>query len=399
MYRLTLNYFRILFLATALPTLRGVFLFIPEQIGGIVLTAWAWITVLLVSIIYLFRIKKSTFPIMIWLPWFLFLTIYLLLDFSILGFQLTVQYMVSILVGWVSSGLNYNRSIFDKITKWFIFLILLVCFDLIYFFVRTFGLPDISFGAAEVMTINVAASLALSVYFVRRNPKAMNIFFVLLIFPVIQVTRMGIMMMLSIAPLHFGNTKMRNKLLIGVILVLVGILVFNSSTFQKKTFFSGKGSLTELIGYEENDNFDTSGRKEMYNMVKNGIKLKPLLGHGPRADLQLMEQGGFKVKEVHNDYLSVEYNYGKVGLCVLMFCFFWQFGHLYSIRNRSKIAIFKIAIFSALTLFIPLFGFMYSDNVLKYSIYFGNFHFALMGISYALINKKKNANISNNTSV
>ena len=211
--------------------------------------------------------------------------------------------------------------------------------------------------------------------------------------------RMGIAMMFAIAPLHFANRKIQTKVIMGIIVIIMSIAVFFSSGFQKKTFFSGSGEITDVIGYEANDNFDTSGRNTIHSYIINGIKDKPFFGHGPRADLQLLEKSGFLIKEVHNDYLSVQYNYGKVGLGILLFCFMLQFLHLFRRRNLNKTIIFRIAIFSSLTLFIPMLGFMYSDNVMKYAIYFGNYHFALMGISYALLQRKNNADISTHPAV
>lgn len=401
MEKLTLNYFRILFLMSALPMIRSFLPFIPAEILGFNLNGWAWIGVFLTSVVYLFILKRITFPVWIWIPWMAFLVIYLAFDFSFLGLQLTLQYIVAILVGFISSGLKYNGFIIRKISRWLLYLVSAMCVNLLYFYIITFDLEDMSFGAAQVMTQNVAAVIVLSVYFVTRKRRMLYLFAALALFPIIQVTRMGLVMMFAIAPLHFANRKIRNKIIMGGLVLIGGIAVFYSDAFQKKMFFSGKGELTEIIGFEKNDNFDSSGRTPMHKSIKNEIDKKPILGYGPRADLYYLKHLELQITEVHNDYLSVRYNYGLVGLVILLFTLAGQFIHLYFSSKKNKVVIFRIVIYSALTLFIPLLGFMYSDNVLKYAIYFGNFHFALMGISYAILNqrKRRHANISSHTPI
>ena len=126
MPKLTLNYFKILFLMSAIPSLKGFFPFIPDQIGGFNLTGWAWLTVFIVSVVYLFFIKKIYYPRFIWMPWIIYLIVSLFINFSFLGLQLTFQYMVSILVGWVISGLYFNNSILKKIIRWFVYLVFFI---------------------------------------------------------------------------------------------------------------------------------------------------------------------------------------------------------------------------------------------------------------------------------
>lgn len=384
-----------------LPLINGIIPIIPTEMFGFNLTGWAWLTVFISSVVYLFFLKKINFPLWIWLPWIFFLVVYVIIDFSFLGLQLTLQYLVSLLVGVVISGLNYNGFVIRKILRWFIYLILFNCATLLFFFIRTYGIEDISFGASQVMTLIVAAVLVLAIYYVTFNQRMVIYFWILSVFPIIQVTRMGIVLMFAIAPLHFANKKIKNKILMGILVLAGGIAVFYSDSFQKKSFYTGKGEINELVDFQNNNNFDTSGRKSIHNLVKDGIAQKPIWGHGPRADLHLLEENQYLIKEVHNDYLSVQYNYGMVGLVILLASLAMQFIHLYLKRNKSKKVIFKISIYSALTLFIPMLGFMYSDNLLKYSIYFGNFHFVLIGLSYALLNIKKNihANISRRTLV
>src|SRR5690606_41820410 len=47
----------------------------------------------------LFRTRSIEFPLLFWLPWILFMVVYLVIDFSFLGLQLTLQYTLPLLIG------------------------------------------------------------------------------------------------------------------------------------------------------------------------------------------------------------------------------------------------------------------------------------------------------------
>ena len=158
--------------------------------------------------------------------------------------------------------------------------------------------------------------------------------------------------------------------------LIVVLLVFNSSGFQKKTFYTGTGTLKELtLNYYDNENINSSGRLSWKLALQPGLEASPIWGNGPRADneeLRLIT--GITAGEAHNDYMSVRYNYGYVGLGLLLAGFLFNFISLYRI---SLIAGENI-------LFISFLMFMYSDNILKYTIYFPNYFFAMIGIIYSI---------------
>jgi hypothetical protein len=380
----TLNYFRILFLTAALPYFVIV-PFIPYTIAGFNLTGWGWVIVFLFSLFYLVITPQKTFPVSIWLPWILYLVIYLICDFSFYGFQLSLQYIVSILVGWIASGLVYTSNVLITITKWFKYLIIFLVIFSLQFYIRTYGIKDISYGASLVMTIVLAATLVITDYFLRNNITALRNYLFLSVIPFIQVTRMGMLMIIAVASLHFANRRIGTKIGMVILTLIIGLSVFYSDSFQKKSFYSGSGNISDLVNYHENNDFNANGRTYLYNLVQAGIAEKPVWGHGPRADLILLKRAGSKLTEVHNDYLAVRYNYGVVGLVLLFVGITLQFFDLLKIAKKSQNYYFQVAVLTSLTLFIPLFGFMYSDNILKYSLQFGNFHFALTGIAYALL--------------
>jgi O-antigen ligase len=129
-----------------------------------------------------------------------------------------------------------------------------------------------------------------------------------------------------------------------------------------------------------------------------GLKAAPLWGNGPRADnAYLTKITRMRGGEAHNDYLSVRFNYGYVGLSLLLIGFAGSFVSLYKI-SRKYIDSWYIWLIStsALSLYIAFLMFMYTDNILKYTIFFPNYFFAMIGIVYSL---RKNEDIGCDTSL
>jgi hypothetical protein len=252
-------------------------------------------------------------------------------------------------------------------------------------------------AAALPMLLSIALSLFCALYFT--TGKVIYLVYAAIIFvaPVIDVTRMGIAAMAAVFVLHFANTDVIRKFVYGLLGLIAILLVFNSREFQKKTFYGGTGTLNELtFNYYENPNINSSGRLSLKLALKPGLDAAPIWGNGPRADnKELIMVTGSASGEAHNDYMSVRYNYGNVGLGLLLAGFLFNFISLYRISQRAveNIILWLLTV-STMTLFISFLMFMYSDNILKYTIYFPNYFFAMIGIIYSI---QKNENFSSYT--
>lgn len=100
-------------------------------------------------------------------------------------------------------------------------------------------------------------------------------------------------------------SKMRNRLLIGVfgVVVLVGA-VFGGKLMQKSV--------------SADDELNTSGRIETWPLLIGWIREEPVWGHGPNADLDLLQHSeGSDLRASHNELLSTAVNFGLVGLVLL----------------------------------------------------------------------------------
>ena len=160
----TLIYFKILVLTSLLSILNFI-LPISSSVLGYQLPGWSWIIVFLVSVYYIiFIIKKSFFTLNIWLPWGFLLLIYLVIDSSFVALQGTIQFIVPIMVGYVTGSLNYNNNIFLKIINYFKYLIIMILLSVSLISIVRYGF----LGAAPAMYAHfasIAGVLVISLYF------------------------------------------------------------------------------------------------------------------------------------------------------------------------------------------------------------------------------------------
>jgi hypothetical protein len=377
-------YFGMIIFATLLPYLGSIFIFLPQQFLGFNWTGIAWVTMMLVSLFYLGRFKLNSFPVRYWLPWIVYLFGYIIYQFSFVGLQLSLQYTLPILVGVVMSTFLYTPARLKWMFRQFLKLIAVVYALFVYYTVLHGFTPAM---AATPMLFSVMGAIFLGLFFVYRQPKFLMGFFLLMLMPVSNLTRMGILVFLVIYLLHFANKSIRGRILVGTVGVVLAIAIFNLPSFQEKTFYYGSGNITDLsLDYYDNMELNSSGRLSWLIALEQGLEQRPMLGNGPRADNeQLTLITGLSTGEAHNDYLSVRFNYGYVGLGLLLFGFAGTFWTLYKGYRRYKEPNYQVVITSTLTLFASFLLFMYSDNILKYTIYFPFYFFALVGIASSML--------------
>jgi hypothetical protein len=384
-----LFFYNSIFITTLIPFLPYIFPFLPKILLGFNYTGWAWMVMFLVTLLCLFNIKKSNFPILIWLPWITYIILYLIFDYSFLGLQLTLQYLLPILVGVVASSFSYSIHSFQFIYKRFVRLILII---VILFLIGMIFRGRYTAATAQVpMLLSIGGAIFLGQYYTSRNIIYIFLFLTLFMVPVIEVTRMGIVTFLILMSAHFGETRIYRRVFYILSAILISFVVFYSESFQEKSFYSGHGSINEMsINYyesEEGTDFNTSGRSTWLYIIEEGLNKHPIWGNGPRSDNDAFKQAGFERGEVHNDYLSIRYNYGYVGLSLLLLAFILQYLSLYKRKNANKGSKYKWILWSSsMVLFFVLWAFMYSDNIMKYTIFFPVFFFAMIGILYSKYN-------------
>lgn len=379
-------FYRALFVSTVIAYLNYAIPFAPDSFFGFNWTGIAWIVMLGVIFFVIFRIDRPSFPFVFWAPWVIYMIGSVIANYSFIGLQLTFQYLIPIMAGIIASSFTYSWPkvfwLFQQFSKLVVFIYVLF---LAYFLTTGYA----AHMPTTPMIFIVLGSICLGGYYVLKQKIFLLVFLVLFIMPFVSVTRMALLVFLVTFVFHFSNSSIRNKILYGVLGMGLGLIVFTSEGFQKKTFFSGDGELSEItLDMYENEQLNNNGRKAWQVSLAPGLAAKPIWGNGPRADSAVLKNIlGEGSAEAHNDYLSVTYNYGAVGLILLMIGIITTF--LLILKNSfiHKDPLGKIIFGSVLTLFLGYLLFMATDNILKYTIFFPNYFYALIGITFSIHKK------------
>jgi hypothetical protein len=381
----TINFYKWIFFTALLPYADRFIPIFPDNIWGFNLSGFAWIIIFVVSLIrVLVHIRSVAMPGWLWMPWIAYLIFQWVQDLSFLGLQATLQYMVFPLAGMAASTYRYSDETMGELKRWFGWYAGVVLISMLLA-LANFG--DFAKGTGSVMTLVVLGALVLSDYWLYNNRRMILYFGLMAAIPILALVRMGIAMMFAVAVLHFANRNITSRILITAVVCCVAVGVFYSPGFQRKTFYSGQGDLSSLSFH--NEDINSSGRTRMWSLAERDMKDHPWLGAGSRADLKMLIRYQYKLKELHNDYIAVRYNSGWLGLGFLLFGFIGQFVSLYRLRWEVVDAYTAVVYYAALTVFIAWAGFMYSDNALKYSPFFGNLHFCLIGIVYSRLRREE----------
>ncbi|MHA7865472.1 O-antigen ligase family protein [Flagellimonas marinaquae] len=245
--------------------------------------------------------------------------------------------------------------------------------------------------ASTPMFLLITATLSLSFYFRTKRLIFLVIFGLLFLMPLVSVTRMAILVFVLTYMVHFANTNIMTKVMASLLGGIIMLFVVYSDGFQEKTFRSGGGDISEisLNYYEADRNFNDNGRSAWKLALSPGIASSPIFGNGPRADALVLASAMDKDNgEAHNDYLSILYNYGALGLSLLLMGFVLTFWKLFIMFQRCKNEQLKVLLTTSLTLFVGFLCFMYSDNIAKYTIWFPNYFFGFIGVSLSTYHSK-----------
>lgn len=376
-------FFSALFLTAFLPYVPYILPVIPGQLFGLNMTGWAWTLILVFTLFQFARVKRSRFPWQVWLPWMVYLAGYLMINFSHLGLQLTCQYLLPLLIGMVAASFTYS----DGVLLWLFRQFFRLCLAVIGMFVigYLFRGGYTPAAAATPMLLSVLVALTVAAYNTWHRNRYLALYGALFLVPFIDMTRTGIAVFIALFVAHFANRNIKMKVWSVFIGAALAVGVFYSPNFQEKSFQEGAGSINDVqLNYYDNQRLNNNGRLSWKLALEPGLERSPWFGNGPRADNAALSLiSGLRGGEAHNDYLSVAYNYGYVGLTLLLAGFTLTFAKLWAVMRRESNTLRYMLITSTMTLFIGFAMFMYTDNILKYTIYFPNIFFAMVGISFA----------------
>lgn len=353
------------------------------QFYGFSLSGYAWLIPLVVSGFALLTKRGRTgFPLLIWIPWALVVIGWLLAAPFSNAFQRSLIMLCPLAVGVAVAKYPAGKAEateFRRLCRLLVIGLLVVVGTRTGLFL-TGVLPATSNLAAPVMTGALLASLYAAAWvFGERGAPVW--WCALLAIPIIGVTRTGIVaaglsLPMTLAPLRFAR-----RFALTLLLIALGAAIFSSERVQRKMFYTGKGSYEDLR--LDNANLATFGRAAIWRSMEHEIANKPLLGHGANAsELFVKKLTGGALEHPHNDWLRLRFDYGLIGTVIYALSCLAQITHALLRARRSPLEA-KILFMAGASAFLIQWIFMLTDNIILYPAFFGNLHFAMLGLAYA----------------
>jgi O-antigen ligase len=358
-------------------------------IEEIPISAIGWLVPLILAFIILFRAPSAIkFPYMIWVPWAVYLLFYLIDADAPNALQRTIMMLCPVIVGLAVSTLKFGEQEFNAFRKAYIYMAIIFIAGVLFKtgILLTGTLPEATGLASEVMTGSLLCALFAASYAFGR-PKDIFWWAALALIPVIAVTRMGMVATGLTLPLTLAPLRLVKRVTFVVVIIAAALLLFQSERVQKKSFYKGSGTIQDVK--IENPDFATSGRSAMWEALEYEIGKEPWFGHGANAVEPFLKkiQGPDALTHPHNDWLRIEYEYGYVGAGLFALTLLIQFSHLWRFGKRSS-GDTRLLFYAGASSIITFCLFMFSDNIILYTAFFGNLQFTIMGIAYAAYNEQ-----------
>ena len=352
----------------------GAFGYNASGLAWSVSLAWAFVVVMK-------NPTRVVFPVWTWVPWLLAVLLFWL-QTRFPALQRTVQLLCPIAIAAAASTCRLEEAQLQR----FLAMVKGVAVAMVAIVVLKTGvlatgiLPYTTGLAPQVMTAMLLACLFAASYAGGRAGD-LRWWLVMVAIPVVALTRTAIVATALTLPLTFAPLKTARRATLVAVLALVGWGLFYTPRIQGKMFRSGSGEMTDLL---DND-FSDSGRFFMWRMMRQGISEAPWLGHGAgsgEAFVRSITAG--KSGYPHNDWLLTLFDYGIAGTAAFAVSLLASAAHAVASARRAEGAA-RLLLLAGASAFVPFALLMYTDNILVYVSFFGNLHFALLGLGYGAL--------------
>lgn len=357
---------------------------------GFNISGIAWVTPLAAALLVLGKKpQKISFPVWIWLPWVVLLLTYLVIvdyrviDPRVIPVQRTVQLLSPLLIGMAVSTLRPAPIMLTSFVWWLRILCMVLfavtLFKLSHFFVSGFG--DYSGMAAQMITVILLCTLLAHSYLLHKKKCDLILWALLLVLPVINVTRTATAAVLLTFPLAFWPMRLSRRIGMLALIAIVGTAVFYMPRVQQKMFYSGQGEISDVLS----DDFATSGRSFMWEQMSACAKEEYWTGHGTGAGETLVFQLTGITAYPHNDWLLTYYDYGVFGIVIFTGCLLLSIWHPLRQARACRQPETRLLLLTGASSFIPFMLLMLTDNIMIYASFFGNLHYTILGLAYGAL--------------
>ena len=362
--------------ATALANLGG------EGAFGYNASGLAWVVSLVWAFVMVIRNpSRVVFPVWTWLPWILAVSLFWYQS-RFPSLQRTVQLLCPIAIGCAASTCQLDEAQLQRFLTLMkgLAVVLVVIAVMKTGIIVTGILPYTTGLAPQVMTAMMFGGLFAASYALGRTDD-LRWWLVMVALTIVALTRTAIVATALTLPLTFAPLKTAKRVVLLVVLVLVGWGLFHTPRMQGKMFRSGSGEMTDVLDKDFADN----GRFFMWELMKQGIREKAWLGHGAGAgELFVRRITAGQTAYPHNDWLLTLFDYGIVGAASFVVSLLAACVHAVRCARRAE-GVTRLLLLAGASAFVPFVMLMYTDNILVYASYFGNLHFAILGLGYGAL--------------
>lgn len=158
-------------------------------------------------------------------------------------------------------------------------------------------------------------------FFPRRKALALSGWGAALLMTTLTSSRMATLALLVILIVHpYGWGHWLRKASLACVFAAVGLVIFNTQTFQEHFFKSGQGTVGDVASGE----FQGLGRFEVWPKVWDVAWERPYFGFGAGSIYSIVPVFWKNMISIHNDYLRVFYEFGIVGFALTAAVCGWQ---------------------------------------------------------------------------
>ena len=239
---------------------------------------------------------------------------------------------------------------------------------------------------------------ALVLYRLTNNKKYLFIIPFLFLIPVLNSIRTGLIgLTVALLAISFFKYKLRALPIFCLIIVsLISITLYTPNLRHKmfKGEFTNGNSIINNSGNINFENIETNGRNASWKWaLDNFYNENEYVGSGI-GNLQAVLYSGDhpfgRLKIIHNDYVQILCDTGKIGLILYLLIITSFVTHCFNIYNNKKnVLSARYAAFIAGSSLCGIMACAFTDNVINYSLITLSYPFVFYGFALSLKNVKK----------
>ena len=369
--------------------------FIPSDITvfGFHFSGLAWAISLLVSVMVIIQSgSRWRFPLYIWAPWVMLLFIYLPeslgnpLDPRVSPIQRTFQLISPLSLGLALSTYRVKLTTLSGFIRSFrrffiIFWLLAVSINI----KDIIALSPTSL-AAQAMTAMIGSLFFICIYQTFKFKGDLLVYLLQALIPVFAITRTVIAVTLFMPAMTLVPFSIVRRIQFLLFSLVVGVSVFFLPQVQKKMFYSGSGSFSDVS--LENKELATSGRLNMWEKLLDYANDNPWFGHGTGQG-ETFSYSLSSLAYPHNDWLLTYTDYGLLGVIVYFLCNVLMMLACWWQASKATKKIVKAFFWAGASSFIPFMLVMFTDNIMSYASYYGLLQYTIIGLAYGSLNTRK----------